>query len=130
MDGTNFEPGVLQVEVPLDAVPDVGADRALVAELDDGAPLRLEQLADQALVGKGAVLVAVVLGLARPLPGADAAETLRGPPVQRPDQVRDGEPQAMRTATSARALSPATATISANSSISFSCISSPPTSGG
>jgi hypothetical protein len=32
MDRTNFEPGVLQVEVPLDAVHDVVADRTLVDE--------------------------------------------------------------------------------------------------
>src|SRR4029453_9589947 len=80
----NFEPGVLQVEVPLAAVHDVGADRTLVAELDDGATLRLEQLADQALVGKGAVLIAVVLDLARPRGQAPA------PVVVQPAHPLDG----------------------------------------
>ena len=61
----DLEAGVLEVEVSLDAVHHIVADHALVAELDDGAALGLEQLAHQPLVGKGAVLVAV-LDLAGP----------------------------------------------------------------
>ena len=48
----DLEPGVFQVEVALDAVHDLVADLALVAEPHDLAPLRLQQLADQSLVGQ------------------------------------------------------------------------------
>src|SRR5918995_4637079 len=63
---SDLQPGVLQVELPFDAVHHIVADHALVAEPDDGPPLGLEQLADQALVGQRAVLGAVVLDLAGP----------------------------------------------------------------
>src|SRR5262245_29410987 len=63
---SDLQAGVLQVELALDAVHHVGADRALVAEPDDGPALGLEQLPDQALVGLRPVLDAVVLQL----PGA------------------------------------------------------------
>src|SRR4051795_9844141 len=61
---SDLEPLVLEVELALDAVHDVVGDRAVVAQPDDRAPLRLEHLADEALVGGRAVLVAVVLDLA------------------------------------------------------------------
>src|SRR5829696_2383534 len=60
----DLEPGVLKVEVALDPVHHVVADHALVAELDDGAALGLEQLAHQPLPGARPVLVAVVLDFA------------------------------------------------------------------
>src|SRR5215210_3377518 len=60
----DLEPGVLKVEVSLDPVHHVVADRARVAELDDGVSLGLEQLAHQPLPGARAGLVAVVLDLA------------------------------------------------------------------
>jgi hypothetical protein len=49
--GSILKPGVIKVEVSLDAVHDLGADRALVAEPHD-LSLGLEELADQPLVGE------------------------------------------------------------------------------
>src|SRR5215218_1817633 len=75
----DLEPGVLKVEVSLDPVHHVVADRALVAELDDGVSLGLEQLAHQPLPGARAVLVAVVLDLAGLRLEAPATEVVGAP---------------------------------------------------
>ena len=48
-----------QVEVALDAAQGLVADDPLVAQLDQGAPLGLEQLAAEALVGVDVGAVAV-----------------------------------------------------------------------
>src|ERR687886_968441 len=61
---SDLEPLVLEVELALDPVHDVVRDRAVVAQPNDRAPLRVEHLADDPLVGGRAVLVAVVLDLA------------------------------------------------------------------
>jgi hypothetical protein len=47
----DFEPGVFQVEVALDAVHHLVADLTPVPQPHDLAPPRLQQLADQPLVG-------------------------------------------------------------------------------
>ena len=51
--------GVLKVEVALDPVHHVVADHTLIAELDDGAALGVEELADQPLPDARPVLVAL-----------------------------------------------------------------------
>jgi hypothetical protein len=48
----DLEAGILQVKVALDAVHHVVANRPLVAELDDRAPLGFDQFAQNSLVGK------------------------------------------------------------------------------
>src|SRR5215207_11110200 len=78
----DLQPGVLQVELALDPVHDVVADRPLVAEPDDGLALGLQQLADQALVGQGAVLGAVVL--------PDAGARLEAPAAELEQAVQPG----------------------------------------
>src|SRR6266516_2863142 len=60
----DLEPGILQVEVTLDAVRNLVADRALVAQ-HDLAPLCLKQLADQPLVGQRAIRRAPEVASAR-----------------------------------------------------------------
>src|SRR5262249_2469349 len=63
---SDLEPLVLEVELALDAVHHVVGDRAVVAQRDDRRPLGLEHLPHEPLVGRRAVLVAIVLDL----PGA------------------------------------------------------------
>jgi hypothetical protein len=106
--GLDLEPGVLQVEVPLDAVHHLVADLALVAKQHDLAALGLQQLADQPLVGQRAILGPVVVQLAaagfqppaaelvqppHPLDGVVARPLLAGELLQ-PDQRRIGGAQA------------------------------------
>src|SRR5215218_10478379 len=75
----DLEPGVLKVEVALDSVHHVVADRTLVAELDDGVALGVEQLAHQPLLGPRPVLVAVVGDLAGLRLEAPATEVVGAP---------------------------------------------------
>src|SRR4051794_6473490 len=57
---SDLQPLVLEVELALDAVHDVVGDGPGVAQLPDGLALRVQHLADQALVGLRAVLEPVV----------------------------------------------------------------------
>src|SRR3954453_18412278 len=85
---SDLEPLVLEVELALDAVHDVVGDRAVVAQPDDRAPLRLEHLADEALVGGRAVFVAVVLDLAGARLEPAAAVVVEAPAAPDPAAAR------------------------------------------
>ena len=70
----DIEPRVLEVEVALDPVHDVVVDRARVAKAEEGAPLRLEQLAPQPLVADRPLLDRPVVLVVQTGPEPVAAE--------------------------------------------------------
>src|SRR5262249_22638985 len=75
----HVEPHVLEVEVALDSVHDLVADPAAVAELDDRAPLGLEQLAAEPLVALGLLLEGAVVGVVEAGREPRAAEGVEAP---------------------------------------------------
>ena len=103
---SDLEPLVLEVELALERVQDLVGDRAVVAQLDELAALRVEHLAHDALVGERPLVEVLVLVVEpRPRAGPAAGGGTRRAASMRStvsSRVQSSSPSASSRASAAR----------------------------